>query len=633
VKKLFSSFFVLFACFVVRGGTTTWTIGYTGNPAGNAGFSIFFQGPGTTFIESGSESSVGTGSVVLGMTTTSGSPTITFQTTTSPVKTSPAFTAPLNGSASYVWDIAANTITNVTSPQYTNFTYTIVNTTASVGAFSFYYNGTLQQAGVIQPGGSVSWTTPNIEVYPVPGNFTEQSNFNPQQALLTAGTDGSGNPTFGFSNLVYGATTTGSGAPGTTTYSGAGGTDVANGTGGTTLGGSPPLTTTSTNTLSFGTPSGAATESTLERFANQDHTDLGQLLTGNGILHADLGNAYQQQMFVTNELGVIAQYTRSNSDQAFQFDRYLTNLTDLAQLPTNSPDHFTSLSNFQWVEMQSLALIVSNTGVGVNISNILSITNQIALDLTNEFPTNFATEVTQSNILYSLTNGSSTNPIPSALDAASLLAGEGSNDIGGLAIPEMDETESYGDALDGWTVDISFLGSGWPASIDLNPFHVDWVVALAGFFRSVLVWISASSLYLFNITTLAAAVFAQGGIQQARYPKMSTLADGLAKVTPGGVWAVSIAVAVAITTLMLAIPLVAVAWFTTSAHGSLYGILTVNPFHGVHGGPLGQSIYIVDQFFPIAFMFYCITARIFFTAILGGAVWVCNICIRFLVSA
>ena len=78
----------------------------------------------------------------------------------------------------------------------------------------------------------------------------------------------------------------------------------------------------------------------------------------------------------TNLLGQIAQYSRSNSDQAFKFDGYLTNLAALSNLTASAQaTNIVSLSNYNLETTQRgisnlLADIDTNLFSGVGNTNL-----------------------------------------------------------------------------------------------------------------------------------------------------------------------------------------------------------------------------------------------------------------------
>jgi hypothetical protein len=96
----------------------------------------------------------------------------------------------------------------------------------------------------------------------------------------------------------------------------------------------------------------------------------------------------------------------------------------------------------------------------------------------------------------------------------------------------------------------------------------------------------------------------------------------------------ALAMAIAITTVMLAIPLYALGWFDSHSVGgaSIFTYVFSNPFRGVTASGVAAALWITVQFFPLSFMVSCTLARISFMASLNAVMWSTVTIVRFLVG-
>ncbi|MEJ0089953.1 MAG: hypothetical protein WDM80_09445 [Limisphaerales bacterium] len=243
-------------------------------------------------------------------------------------------------------------VSDAVIPTYTNFTFEVHNSMSNFAVATWYFNGTRVKQMTLYPGETGSWTTPPIQLTPVAeawrANATLESPFPTIQYQTNS--DGGLTPTIG--NQTSGQDYTGTGGAGT-------GTPTGGGTGG---GGSPtPVGATNTQTVlppitnpltnnpfQFPAPNGLASESTLAAGFNGLAGQNRDLLSGLGTIDQDLREGNRNTAFATNLLGQIAVYTRSNNDAAWQFSRYLTNLTALTNLnnPLLASTNSLSLTNY-----------------------------------------------------------------------------------------------------------------------------------------------------------------------------------------------------------------------------------------------------------------------------------------------
>jgi hypothetical protein len=301
------------------------------------------------------------------------------------------------------------------------------------------------------------------------------------------------------------------------------------------------------------------------------------------------------EAFVTNALGDIEVYTRSNNDALWQLARVFTNT-----FGTNS---------------------ISNSVV-VNVTNSISPTNNFSI-------TNYATESTLSGIsnLLSgvLTNLPDSNSVYQAVTSQQSQgdqnAQQGKTSLEGISqgLSEPDSGETYGSPTTDWQVSVPYLGGH---TINLNPFHYDWVVAIASFFRNLVAWVCAVSLVIWNSKLLIDTIQKMFTYRQARTAGSSIFGNNVNTLS-------CIIVAVAITAVTLIVPLYFANWY--GAKGVISMVMS-HPFHGSHPSTVQTAVYITDQFFPLAFMVWCLVVRLIFMLSLAPLLWLVGVTIRFLVG-
>lgn len=241
-------------------------------------------------------------------------------------------------------------------------------------------------------------------------------------------------------------------------------------------------------------------------------------------------------------------------------------------------------------------------------------------------PTNGATE----NTLQGISNllGNATGMVINAATVSvwqaqgTTYGATGSNELNQTGtLPS--STEALGDAIgDDWQITVPYLNS---YVIDLNPFHVTWVVDLAAFFKSAITWISMVGLFYSNITVLLGAIKSSGSYRQAEFGGASVEGNTIANISA------SVVVAIAITVAMLALP--AIGYSLAGWDFSLSSVFTV-PFHATSAPhTVRVALYITDQFFPVMFMVYCTLCGMLYRMKVSAAVWVVQVVVRFTVAA
>jgi hypothetical protein len=252
-------------------------------------------------------------------------------------------------------------------------------------------------------------------------------------------------------------------------------------------------------------------------------------------------------------------------------------------------------------------------GLGTNTGG--STMTNYALETTQE--KSLGTQVGISNLLSRMVPGGTNNP-DGQLAAGNAAAINGSNMLMGLVIDDrrLDQIdEGYGTAPSSeWSISIPYMGG---YSVDVNPFHKPFVVALAAFMRMTIRWASIVGVCLWNINVLAKALNALGATRQA------TSAANVPLASAG----TALIMATIISVVMVAVPA-----FGIYKLWDYLGVLRANPFAGTVDGPLACSLWLVDQFFPIAVIVGCVIAKWSFTAALDAVVWAVQTITRFLVG-
>ena len=343
-------------------------------------------------------------------------------------------------------------------------------------------------------------------------------------------------------------------------------------------------------------------------------------LNGTGISNA-INQLSTTLTSVLNEVGTnIATHddTMANvfSNSLASFSSSLTNADVLGNL--------SAISNFLSDVGSTNADIATETtlaGISKTLSGMAS--NGVASTGTNIFSlTNMAQENTLEGISNLLANGSAANIQPSDEQSkGQAAASDGVNALqriaGSMSAPN--QAERYGTPLDGWLVSIPY---GASYTIDLNPFHMEWVVSLAAFVRNLVAWIFAAGLVYRNASGLISAIQSLGATRQAS-------ASGQAILGVNANLATALICAGLITATMLAVPVYFTDWFSAN---NLFSVITNNPFHNASGGTLANSIWMADQFFPLSYMVWCVVTGILFKLNLAPVIWLVQTITRFLVG-
>jgi hypothetical protein len=190
-------------------------------------------------------------------------------------------------------------------PVFTNYTYCAQNNDPTRTMYVVWnFNGAIVQEQVVLPGANACWTTPPIETYPVAQNFNE-STVSTFPTLINPTTDQNTN----------GMITFNAPPPTMSTNSGTGSSGAGNGSGGAggtqtnTVTAATPPQVAPTNIVTFPTPAGAASESTLNSGFQLLHGDMLNLLTGQKIQNDSINNGTYS---ITNELGQLVTFEYSN---------------------------------------------------------------------------------------------------------------------------------------------------------------------------------------------------------------------------------------------------------------------------------------------------------------------------------
>ena len=343
-------------------------------------------------------------------------------------------------------------------------------------------------------------------------------------------------------------------------------------------------------------------------------------LNGTGISNA----INQLTATLTNVLTEVGTNIASHDDNMANV--FSNSLSSFSSSLTNADvlGNLSAISNFLSDVGSTNADIATETTLAT-ISKTLSgmASNGVASTGTNIFSlTNVAQENTLEGISNLLASGSASNTQPSdeqARGQAAASDGVSSLQRLGGSIIAPNPTEHYGTPLDGWSVSIPY-GAGY--TIDLNPFHVEWVVSLASFVRNLVAWIFAVGLVYRNTSLLIATIQGLGATRQAT-------ASGQAILGINANLATALVCAGLITAAMLAVPMYVSDWFGAN---NLFSVITNNPFHNASGGTVANSIWMTDQFFPLAFMVWCVVSGIVFRLNLAPVIWLVQTITRFLVG-
>lgn len=258
-------------------------------------------------------------------------------------------------------------------PVFTNYTFCAQNTLSVVQYASWYWNGAVVKMEVLQPGQSDCWTSPSVELLPVAENWTENTVLSIYGVPVnwSGNGDGTYSPTFGNTGLGGSSGGTSGSGGDVTGSSGGGGTF----TGGTNIlsggnGGSGVVSTNPIIPFSGGLGSSGASDTILQQGFNAVVSGERDLLSGESIINDSIN---RQTMFVTNALGQIEVYTRSNNDALFQLVRILTNPLPVVVSSSNGIAYGSNVWVQNWptnFNFGGTNLNQENTQVG--ISNLLA---------------------------------------------------------------------------------------------------------------------------------------------------------------------------------------------------------------------------------------------------------------------
>jgi hypothetical protein len=358
-----------------------------------------------------------------------------------------------------------------------------------------------------------------------------------------------------------------------------------------------------------------AQETTLQGVSNLlSGTNFGGIAAGLSLLDSKL-------TVLTNQNGVIEAWFQTNSDAIPRLIAAMTNNVN----PTNRIEFPTNLTvtMSQTNEPYPTNVWVQNFPTNIWVQNFP--TNEpyptniwVQNFPTNQALTNYAQETTLQGISNQLAQLTATNlpctPQEMAQQGATAAA-SGSNTLAGLAVESNPLTADMpmGSGPDNWVVAVPYLGVG---SIDLNPMHLAWVAALAAFMRSAIKWVCFVSMLGVNSASLLQALNNLGAARQTESPVRLPLVGVATALVSAGI----------ITSAMLAVPLFAAVKFI-----GYLSVMATNPFAGA-SGILAVSVWLADQFFPLAVIVSCAVAIYTFRILLSSIVWGVQTIIRFVVA-
>lgn len=330
-----------------------------------------------------------------------------------------------------------------------------------------------------------------------------------------------------------------------------------------------------------------------------------------------LTNSINAQTFaVTNALGNIEVYTRSNSDASWQLVRTMTNVVDslsnlVSVFPTNGFTA-TNIATEQTLEgMSNLLSSISTNRFATNLateSTLQGMSNELAAfhrDVTNALPTNsfdYATSKLSSEIPATATNSSAATSYITSLFAAPLSYLQDA--IDGLTIqPDIGSDPGHTSA---W--EINFCGRLVDFDpVDNFPSVFTWSIGVWDFILVAAYLWSVGQLYLKTIQIYATAQ--TGGV-----PNMDVF-GGLQALTFGGMFGgnfIGVGVAVIVVGLIVAAWVVVVTVVVVPL-GEFIGIYQAisSLFSSVRGTSSGQAgLHLLFSFFPVALAIRLVTARI-----------------------
>jgi hypothetical protein len=467
--------------------------------------------------------------------------------------------------------------TNVTIV-YTNYTFCADNTDASrIMQVTWNYNGSVVKQSVLTPGQSDCWTTPNIEVSPTPQNFTE-STVSTFPTLINPSTDGNTN----------GQITFNSPPPTTSSNSGSGGSGSGNGSGGTgggqtnTLSSSSPSQIAPTNLVTFPTPVGTASESTLSSGFQLLHGDLLNVIAGQKIQNDSINSGF---FSVTDELGDILTYVRSNTDQMPTLISAVTNLGHIA----GGTNYFNSSSNV-WVQNWP-----TNHQSNTNLNQ--EATQQGISNLLAQIATNTSPQTNGSSGMWSLIPNTATNA-----DAATAAATAAEGEYGMTAFLTALTPSIPADGIQSVDMTMNFCGQ----TIDLDPVHMFPSVANACYIGTKII---AELLFLLEIGRMFwSLVQTKASTSSGGVPDLEVIGgfEALTFGAEGGGNFIGAIVAVIVPFVFILIWSVAMAYLFSNIGVSVSEAMNITAFSSAMSG----GWYLLTSFIPVNLLFTLLCTRI-----------------------
>ncbi len=424
---------------------------------------------------------------------------VAFNNTTTPVSIpppSPGFTLVLSVNGGGGWSVANNQTYTLTCGQYpstnvivyTNYTLCAQNPGPGPETATWTYDGSVVKSETLTEGGSDCWTTPPIEVSPTPQFFTFSETSTPIQQYLTYNTNG--NLSFGGGGDGGGGGPTLSGTPGGLTNNivppengGPGGyvTNI-NVTNITFVSSNAPISP-GTNQIIYQTPTGAASESTLQAVGSVLHNDLNNILNGESILNSTM---LHWEVTQTNQLGQVITLlmAATNNDSPAEIVAAITNLQShlTNNVVVNVPSNNVSLSISNYATETSLDVVTdlmtqfmnetNQPGQFTNVISYVGYTNATdAAGASSSFLNGFENEV--SGYASSLT--APLIPISSAPDMTFNIEGFGVIDFNPLNNAEIANIFSISRTFWTWLLCLLFLtrcsNDLWKAISIMNQAH------------------------------------------------------------------------------------------------------------------------------------------------------------------
>lgn len=496
----------------------------------------------------------------------------------------------------------ALTSTYVPPSVYTNYVLTAYNSSVGNMNATWTFNGSIVKQQVLKPGQSASWTTPSIKVSPPPADtWTANVTQTPSDSVIGYGDTGG---LYFTNDPQQGVSISGTGGTATTTTSGGGTVTNSNGT--ISFGGTGTGALVISNNIVWATPSGSASESTLEGGFSVLHKDNVDQLNALKILNQDEDT---QLMTLTNQLGQVATYMRSNSDATWQLLRATTNMnawwfTNGLIAGTNQGYAFTNFAT-----EDTLRKIGTNLQIMVN-----AVTNRATNDYEAQMWANLPTTATN--------EGAATTAVESKFSVALGYLGDAITSLGGTI-------DVGGDPGHSSIWEFNFCGQ----LVDLDPvnrFPTCFTFSF-GLWNFVLV-----AIYLFYVAKVYVQVVnVMATAQTGGVPNLDVFSLWTGIATLGGYFGgnlIGLLVAVVVPAAFIAL------WFVvvTVVIGPLTDYLAI--FHGISGvfatvnsTPTGQAaMHVLFNCFPVASAIQLLTAALIIKLTAAKAMLVSSAASRYL---